>query len=172
MAAKNDIQIGRRKRGFERAASLVSSRVRTAGESRGFAVSRLLTHWSEIVGQDVAARARPVEVTYGRGFGATLTLLTTGAQAPVLEMQKESIREKVNACYGYAAISKVRVTQTALSGFSEGRVAFEHASDQKVAEDPELPDAVRKIASNVGDEALRGALEKLGAHILSKKTEE
>ena len=43
-------------------------------------------------------------------MGATLTLLTTGANAPMLEMQKEKLRQKVNAVYGYNAISRVRIT--------------------------------------------------------------
>lgn len=156
----------RRKRGFERASALVAGRVRAAGETRGFAVSRLLTHWVEIAGPDVARAARPVEVTYGRGFGATLTLLTTGAEAPVLEMQKETIRERVNACYGYAAIQKIRITQTAASGFAEGRVVFAAGPAAAPAEPP-VPPAAAEAASGVGDAALRDALERLGANVLS-----
>ena len=83
-------------KGFARTSSLLQGRIRKAGETRGFAVTRLLTHWAEIVGEDTAQIARPVDVKYGRqGFGATLTLLTTGAQAPMLEMQKERLRETV-----------------------------------------------------------------------------
>jgi len=116
----------RRSRGFLPASGLIQKQLRRAGETRGFAVSRLLTHWVEVVGTDIATMARPVKVSYGRqGFGATLTVLTTGAQAPMLEMQKNRIRERVNACYGYAAISVVRITQTAPTGFAEGQVAFE-----------------------------------------------
>ena len=103
-------------KGFKRTDSLLSAKIRQASETRGFAQSRLLTQWAEIVGQDVAAISRPVEVSYGRGgMGATLTLLTTGANAPMLEMQKEQLRAKVNAIYGFNAIARVRVTQTAAS---------------------------------------------------------
>jgi hypothetical protein len=115
-------------KGFKRTASLLTGRIRAASESRGFAQSRLLTDWTEVAGADVAAVSRPVEVSYGRGgMGATLTLLTTGAQAPMLEMQKDQLRQKVNAVYGYNAIARIRITQTAATGFSEGRVAFDHA---------------------------------------------
>jgi len=87
--------------GFKRTSSLLQTQIRKTSETRGFAQSRLLTHWAEIAGDDIAAISRPVEVRYGRsGFGATLTLLTTGANAPILEMQKEKLREKVNAVYG------------------------------------------------------------------------
>ena len=61
-------------RGFAQTASLLAPRIRAAAEGRGFAVTRLLTHWAEIVGEAIAAAARPVNVSYGRdGFGATLT---------------------------------------------------------------------------------------------------
>ncbi|WP_413720645.1 DUF721 domain-containing protein [Silicimonas sp. MF1-12-2] len=160
----------RRKKGFERASSLVAGRVRSAGEARGFAVTRLLTHWPDIVGPDIAAAARPVEVSYGRGFGATLTLLTTGAQAPMLEMQKETIREKVNACYGYAAIQRVRLTQTAATGFAEGKAQFDgYRLENDETIEREVPLSVQSAASGVEDNNLRMALERLGANVLSRK---
>ena len=53
---------GRRMRGFEAASGLLKDRIRSAGESRGFAVTRLLTHWPEVVGEDLARVTRPVKV--------------------------------------------------------------------------------------------------------------
>ncbi|MGR3511380.1 MAG: DUF721 domain-containing protein [Paracoccaceae bacterium] len=158
--------IKRRKRGFERASALASHRVRSASESRGFAVARLLTHWGEVVGPDIAKIARPVEISYGRGFGATLTILTSGAQALMLEMQKDTIRDRVNGCYGYAAVQKVRITQTAATGFAEGQAVFDPAPKQHPTNAPVSAEA-RAAASAVSDAGLRDALEKLGANVLS-----
>jgi hypothetical protein len=42
----------------------------------------------------------------------------------MLEMQKEILRARVNACYGYNAIARIRITQTAPTGFAEGQAAF------------------------------------------------
>ena len=113
----------------------------------------------------------PVEVRYGRGgFGATLTLLTTGANAPILEMQKEALRAKVNAIYGYNAISKVRITQTAATGFSEGQVSFDHrpkAATRRHA-DPRSCREAQKVARDVHDDGLRAALERLASNVYSK----
>lgn len=115
----------RRQRGFEPTGGLLKQQIRSAGESRGFAVARLLTHWAEVAGADLGRITRPVKVGYGReGMGATLTLLTTGAMAPMVEMQKERLRERVNAVYGYAAISRILLTQTAATGFAEGQAEF------------------------------------------------
>lgn len=156
--------------GFARAGSLLQGQIRRAGESRGFSVSRLLTHWEEIMGPDIAAIALPVHVKYGKqGLGATLTLLTTGANAPLLEMQKEQIRAKANACYGYNAISKVSITQTAPTGFSEGQVAFGHKKKEPASTpDPTLAKAAHDIAEGVSDNTLKQALERLGQNVLSK----
>ena len=158
-------------RGFRRSATLVAPHIRKASETRGFAVSRVLTHWAEIAGQEVAAIARPVEVSYGRkGFGATLTVLTTGAQAPVLEMQKEGLRERVNAVYGYNAIARIRITQTAPTGFAEGQAVFDvgSAAPPLAAPDPAVRRAASQIAAPVADDGLRQALEALGRNVLSR----
>ena len=91
----------RRMRGFEAASGLLRERIRQAGESRGVAVSKLLTHWAEVVGEEIAAQSRPVKIGYSKtGLGATLTLLAQGASGPMLQMQLPTIRERVNACYG------------------------------------------------------------------------
>ena len=135
-------------------------------------MSRLLTHWEEIAGAEIAEIARPVKVGYGRnGFGATLTVLTTGANAPLLEMQKERLRQKVNAVYGYNAISKVWITQTAPTGFAEGQVDFKYAPRvQKTVEpDPVVTSEAAKTAAGVENEDLRAALERLGRNVLTKQ---
>ena len=160
----------RRKRGFERAVRLADKQIRAAGESRGFAVARLLTHWDDIVGPDLCTIAEPVDVSYGRGFGATLTLLTKGATAPMVEMQKERIRERVNACYGYAAIQKIRLTQTAARGFAEDQAAFTSAPKRTVTEDHRA--AAATLAGDVGNTRLRQALETLGANVIAKRKQE
>lgn len=161
---------GRRMRGFERASGLVQSRISKAGEARGFAVSKLLTHWAEIAGAEIAAVARPVNVSYARGgFGATLSVLTTGAHAPLVQMQAERLREKVNACYGYNAIKRVRVTQTAPTGFAEGQAQFSPAPQAGKAEpSPATQAKARRSAASVCDDGLRAALERLGANVLSR----
>ena len=174
--ARGNITLAQRRvstKGFKRTATLLSERIRTASESRGFSQSRLLTHWEEIAGPDVSTIARPIEVSYKRsGMGATLTLLTTGAQAPMLEMQKEQIRSKVNSVYGYNAIARVRITQTAATGFAEGKVDFAHKAKKPndVRPDPRIVERAAETAQAVVDDGLRAALERLGANIMKQKT--
>lgn len=159
-------------KGFKRTDSLLSGQIRSASQNRGFAQSRLLTQWDEIAGAGIAAIAQPVEIGYGRGgMGATLTLLTTGANAPMLQMQVEQLRARVNAVYGYNAISRVRITQTAPTGFAEGRAVFKRASPKAAATpDPAVQQRAAEAAQPVDDEGLRGALERLAQNVLTKES--
>ncbi len=158
-------------RGFTRTSTLLQKRIRAASEGRGFSETRLLTRWAEIAGTETAAVCRPVEVSYSRGgLGATLTLLTTGAHAPMLEMQLPALIEKVNACYGYAAIRRIRLTQTAPTGFAEGQAAFAPAPKAEAATPtPAAVDRARQQAGGVTDGPLRDALTRLGANVFSRQ---
>ncbi len=155
-----------RARGFRQTGALLQARIRKVGESRGFAVSKLLTRWAEVAGPDIAALCRPVEVGYGRqGLGATLTVLTTGAAAPLVEMQKEALRQRVNACYGYNAVARVKITQTSAHGFAETQTAYQAEPDTPA---PAVIETARSLAADIGDDRLRAALERMGANILSR----
>lgn len=157
----------RHARGFQRTGGILTSQIRKAGESRGFAETRLLTHWEEIVGPDIARMTRPVKVGFTRkgGLGATLTVLCTGAVAPLVQMQLPRIREKVNAAYGYAAIARIHVTQTAPVGFGEKPAPFTpKPRDLTASESARISDSVSEVA----DSGLKSALESLGRNVLTK----
>ncbi|WBU63680.1 DUF721 domain-containing protein [Paracoccus aerodenitrificans] len=160
----------RRSRGFRQAAGLVAEPIRHAAEGRGFAVARLLTHWPEIVGAEIASRARPVKIGQNRrGFGSVLTLLCTGANAPLLEMQLPAIRDKVNACYGYNAISRITLTQTAPTGFADGQAEFTYRSNPAVKPDPETRRAAHALAAGISDPSLQAAVTRLATLKLARE---
>ncbi len=161
----------RRMRGFEKAVSLVGPELRSTAEKRGFAETKLLTHWAEIVGPDIAEIALPLKIKFGRGFGGTLQVLTTGANAPMLAMQKEIIITRVNACYGYSAIKDVQITQTAPTGFAEGKVAFDGPkAGTKPAPDPARLSRATQDINTITDPTLRDALRKLAGNIVTNTT--
>jgi len=168
-ANSQDQKFQRRGRGFRAVSGMLETQVSKAGQKRGFAVMRLLTHWETIVGKDIAKIALPVTIGYSRdGFGATLTVLTNGANAPILQTQLPELRTRVNACYGYAAVSRVKITQTAPTGFHEGRMSFQHKPDQQASVTPDVKKASQSLARDVGSDALREALERLGANVMTK----
>lgn len=160
-------------KGFVHTGGLLGQRIRQAGEKRGFAETRLLTQWAEVAGQAVADVAQPIKVSYGaHGLGATLTLLTTGANAPMLQMQIPAIMERVNACYGYSAIRKIQITQTAPTGFAEGAAPFTPKSNLTQSAPKTLSPARKQTVDNavadVADPGLKKALAQLGTNVLTK----
>lgn len=159
-----------RRRGFEPAFGLMKDSVRVAGESRGFAVARLLTHWAEVAGEEMARKTRPVKIGYGKGgMGATLTLLVKAAEAPMVQMALPVLKERVNAVYGYAAVNHIHLTQTAATGFAEGQAEFTPAPPKAPVEiDPAVRAEAQEVADGVADPALRTALEQLAQNILTR----
>jgi hypothetical protein len=159
-----------RMRGFEPAFGLVKEAVRTAGEARGFAVARLLTHWAEVAGDDMARKTRPVKIGYGKGgMGATLTLLVKASEAPMVQMALPVLKERVNAVYGYSAISHIHLTQTAATGFADGQAEFVPAPKAAKAPDPATRAQAQAAAGEVADQDLRAALEQLAENILTRR---
>lgn len=171
MAQSPDRSSPRRRRGgFQQAATLLAGRVQKAAEGRGFAVARLLTHWPEIAGPQLAPVTRPVRISHARGgFGATLTLLTTGPMAPLVEMQLPHLRERVNACYGYKAIQRIVLTQTAASGFAEGRPVFAATPAPAAAPDPQVRAQADAVARQFDDPVLAEAMARLALNIATKR---
>ncbi|TFL18423.1 DUF721 domain-containing protein [Jannaschia formosa] len=158
------------RKGARRMGSLIDGDVRRMSQTRGFSETRLLTHWAEIAGADIAAICRPVKVGYPRGgFGAVLTVLTTGAQAQMLQMKLPQLVERVNATYGYNAISRIAITQTAATGFAEGQAEFAPKPRAPDAPPPEIMAEARDRTAGVGDPDLRQSLERLAANIISKR---
>lgn len=175
-AGKGPAPWKRREAGFLQAGSLTAAPLREASARRGFAEMRILTDWEAIVGEALAAACRPLKVGYaGAGFGATLTLEVEGARAVEIEMQGPRIVERVNAHYGYRAISRIKIMQAGrlaaaagprragagsgdgVEGFADPAARFDRGAGVFEAD-----------IAGVEDEGLRAALARLGARVGSR----
>jgi len=154
-----------RARGFFSASDYVTKTVRKAGSSRGFAESRLLTRWDEIAGAEAAALCRPVRVSYAhREFGATLILWCEGARAPEVEMLTPRLIERVNAAYGYSAVSRIQITQSERPPEPRRRPGAPKRRPLTADEERQVEDLV----SGVCDPGLKEALRRLGRNLKSR----
>lgn len=169
----------RKGRAFTKAAKLSQRHIAQSSQKRGFAQPRVLVEWPEIAGPQLAKMARPVSVDYKQGaMGATLVLLCTGASAPLVDMQKEQIRQKINDIYGYGAIARIKITQTAQTGFAEGQAQFTYGAKPRGAQSPDdytmphtiAPDVAQKakaISAAAKNPALQAALERAAVTFLN-----
>ena len=130
---------------------------------QGFASRELVTRWTEIAGADIAAHSQPMKVQWPRGVGdappepATLVLRVEGPMALEIQHQSGVILERVNRFLGWQAVGRLALRQAPLTR-PEKRIAPPGPDPAKVAEIAATLDAIH-------DEALKGALARLGASL-------
>lgn len=158
----------RRARGFHPAGQLLAPKLAAAARRQGFTEARLLTHWSEIVGPEIAAATRPVRMSRPRAGqgGGTLTIQADGARAPEVQMMLPVLRSRVNMALGWPAIAQVRVTQSR-TGFAEAPRPFRPPAPPPP--DPAELQPLLADVSSIGDGGLREALETLARNVLSRR---
>lgn len=158
----------RHAKGFTHAAAFVQGRFRTAAAKRGFASTRILTHWPEVAGAEIAAMSQPMAVRFDKAkHESVLTLLTVGAFAQQLSMSAPLILERVNAEFGFQAVDRVRVTQS-----WKGEKAKPAALQQPGARPTDPPQSADRLSAEIVDQiedaALRKSLSELGRTIAGR----
>ena len=155
--------------GAVRIADVLKDQFREVFGKRGFAEMRLITHWPEIVGKAFAKSTLPVKVSRsGRGHGSTLTILVNGALAPVLQMQTPEIMRRINAYYGYPAVTGISLTQTSSAepGIPTHQIPDEPGISDNALEP--LPEDVQNAIDGLEDPELRRAVTALGENVFHR----
>lgn len=155
-------------RGLTAAAACAKRPLRDAAGKRGIAEARLLTHWPEIAGQALADASRPIRIKAraGKALGGVLVLAVDGARASEIEHSIPRVIERVNAHYGYRAIAEVKLTQAAGPVAAAPTRPRRHASPETLR--AEQREALETMTETVEDDALRAALRRLGANVMTR----
>lgn len=132
-------------------------------------LGRLVTHWPEIVGKDLADYAQPVKIRYRKVPGskqpeASLDIATTTAQATILHYRKDLILERINQIFGEKLISAIRFVPIAANA-SPPR-------PRRLLQKPLSPAEKEDLAiilEQIEDHELKERLEKLGTSILQDR---
>lgn len=157
-----------RKGGFRRAGTTYRSALNSVAAKKGFAESDVLLRWPEIVGGLKLGTCQPLSVKFSgdRQAGATLVVETTSARAPELDLMKPMLLERINQFYGYRAIGRIRIQQTAgASGFAEDQQAFE--GPKPGAPTDQHRAAAATLTEGIESTGLRDALTRMGSHVLA-----
>ncbi len=141
------------------ASSLVSKAVR----AKGFAEAEIVTRWGRIVGADLAKATVPIKLQFPRGRrdGATLHVKTVSAFAPVLQQRADHVIELVNRFLGYAAVSRLQVTQGPLP------IATVRKDIEKKPLNRHQQDELNSLVGGGELSPLREAVKSLGERVLS-----
>ncbi len=130
---------------------------------QGFASGALVTHWPEIVGEEIAAHAEPLKLQWPRGGEgvapepATLVLRVEGPVAIEIQHLSGVILERVNRFLGWRAVSRLALRQAPL--------ARRRARRPPAAPKPEVTAEIASALTGIDDENLRAALARLGAAV-------
>ena len=157
-----------RKGGFRRAGTTYRSALSSVAAKKGFAETDVLLRWPEIVGGLNLGACQPISVKFSgdRAAGATLVVETTSARAPELDMMKPMLLERINQFYGYRAIGRIRIQQTAgTSGFAEDQAGFEGPTTGAPTDQHRSKAA--SLTEGIASSGLRDALTRMGSHVLA-----
>lgn len=125
----------------------------------GFIQSSVVSRWREIVGERYADASVPESIRFpqGKRQDGTLTLLVTGAHAPMMSHVTGVIVERVNRFFGYPAVAKVVIRQGTVPRRGTARplrpelvaLPVELGQSLKTIADPELKAVLESLARGV-----------------------
>jgi hypothetical protein len=128
----------------------------------GFAYGELLGQWPAIAGASVAQICRPERIAWPRQAGdsrqrqgGTLHLRALAGRALELHYETPRLIERINAFYGYGAITAIKLRQAAALPTAQA-IARPCGLDAGAAA------ALEAELAGIGDDSLREALRRLG----------
>ena len=132
---------------------------------RGFADGAILSEWPEIAGSLLAAHTAPEKIDYPRHVktnGILRLRVDSGSFALEVQHLEPQLIERINTYFGYKAVGSIRTIQGPLP-----EKAASITSTLKTLNN-EQEAALNEGLSDVHDEDIRHALEKLGRSILGR----
>ncbi|TRW18132.1 DUF721 domain-containing protein [Glacieibacterium frigidum] len=125
----------------------------------GFMHSQIVARWADIVGAEYARHSTPEALKFpiGKKSGGTLSVLVTGAFAPMLRHVEPQVVERANRFFGYAAVARLALRHGDLPVARRRRAAAPAA---------DLAPATQATLKDIADPDLRASLESL-AHSLA-----
>ncbi|WP_196259547.1 DUF721 domain-containing protein [Pelagibacterium limicola] len=135
---------------------------------RGFASRDLIANWASIAPTPYDTVSAPDKLVWPRRDrpdpeGAVLYLRCREGQALALTHEAPAITAAVNRYFGYLLVSRVKLSPNPLT------TSEPNAPIATRALPPEKAAQLAQAVSNIEDEDLRAALEKLGRGVLGKK---
>lgn len=135
---------------------------RAAFRKFGFVQHAVVSRWGEIVGDRYARVSIPESIRFPQGKRAegVLSLVVSGAHAPMMQHIAPEIVERVNRFFGYPAVA---------------RLAIRHGEvkrAERAAPPPSLkpvPEALGQSLRGIADPELKAVLESLAAGVAANE---
>jgi hypothetical protein len=143
-------------------ADLVGKAVADAFAKQGFAAIEIVTHWEDVVGDDLARRCEPIRLAFPRRDdpGSVGTLLIRAESAYAIEVQHLApvIIERVNRYFGWRCVGRIAIRQGPVTPRKRTPAPPPEPAAEAVAE-------VERGLGSFEDPALQRSLARLGAMV-------
>ena len=132
---------------------------------KGFFESAIVHNWLSIVGNDVGAWCIPEKVTFARNKQSNATLHLAVFRARALEIQhlEPVLLQRINAVFGYDAVSRLSIRQTLEPLLDEDNMISEQELNLDECE------WISRQLKELEDSELKQALRALGKAIMASK---
>jgi len=151
-----------RKNRMTRLSKLVNPMIEPSLRARGFVLTRLVSHWPQIAG-DMANWSQPAELKFPHGetSNGTLRLAIASGRGPQAAQEADALIKRVNAEFGYAAVSRITLSQTLPPREAQSSPSATSPDRDQAARNQRiwsLDERLQKVESPI----LRAALRRLG----------
>jgi len=147
---------------MKRLSTMIDPMIAPSAKARGFAIGRIVSHWHDIVG-DMSSWCRPDAVSFPRDsrMDGTLRLQIASGRGPQAQAMSDVIIDRVNANFGYRAISRISLVQTLSTPVQPASPKPAPQLNQTQHDIWTLDDKLKDVKSP----ELRAALRRLGSPI-------
>ena len=152
-----------RRRGLMRALAAELPRVAAPVLGKhGFSEAQMVSHWSAVVGEDLARRLAPERLSFTRGErrDGTLRLRVDPGFALEAQHREPQILERINAFFGYRAVARLTLIQGPLPRTAASR----YRPPRKLVETERA--TLERAVTQISDPGLRDALQRLGEAVI------
>ena len=168
MTEKYEFPVEPRSRSYEGLSNLtqeVKKLTQSALGKHGFIQVELLSHWRDILGEELAYGIKPVGLTFPakeRTNGTLKVQTAGGAFALLFEHQKGQVIEKINTYFGYPAIRQIKIEQNAIKLNTPKTSEVVWPLDES-----EIEKLAQKVAG-IEDEELRKKMLDIGIQLIQQ----
>lgn len=133
----------------------------------------VLLFWEQIVGEELSTYTFPEKISFRnkeRTNGILHVAVANGAFALELQHREKFVLDKVNAFFGYQAVSSMRIRQN-ISALSVKKCQFNQPKSKKKLVSKEEQNYIEQITTGMEDTDLQKQLQSLGEWVLSDNRE-
>lgn len=130
----------------------------------------MLSNWSEIVGEDLAAYSFPEKIDFKhnqKNNGTLHLIVPSGAFALELQHKEPQILSKINTFFGYGAVSSIKIIQNNEMQFEKKKKQLQKTQKPIVVSDEDKK-YIDESGAKIKDAKLKEILIKLGYSVFNE----